>query len=156
VQVTVAGALPTSARASVRASSSHLAYALASALRRGAPALARALLEQAHRVPVAAGQVVQLRLLQRGGQRYRHRVVGQAAGDADGGDGGRVGHLVDVQVEAALVGAADLAGRRRGHVQLLAQAAAAGRRAQHQGRRRHQQQTTSQRELLRSNGIVHP
>ena len=62
----------------------------------GSPSLRRPLLEQAERVAVAVGHVVELRLLERGGEHDRDRVVGHAEPLGDGRDRRRVRRLVDV------------------------------------------------------------
>ena len=73
-------------------------------LLRGAPALARSLLEQADRVAVAAVEVLQLRLLHGGRQRDDDRLVRHGAPDPDRGDGGRVADLCGVERHGARVG----------------------------------------------------
>src|SRR5262245_22861046 len=72
-------------------------------LGRRAPALGRPLLEQPQRVPVAVIEVVELRLLERRGQRDRHRVVGHPQALADGGDRRRVRGLLRAHREGGAV-----------------------------------------------------
>ena len=78
---------------------------------RRSPALGRALLEEPDRVPVAVREVLQLRLLERGGEGDGDRVIGKSHALADGSDRRRVGRLLGAE-RVGLVGQRDVTSRR--------------------------------------------
>src|SRR6266550_2966336 len=80
-------------------------------LARRSPALGRALLEEPDRVAVAVREVLQLRLLERGGESDGYRVIGKSHALADGGDRRRVGRLVGAE-RVGLVVQRDATSRR--------------------------------------------
>src|SRR3984885_5571352 len=80
-----------------------------------APSLRRPLLEDADRVPVAVGQVLQLGLLARGRVGDGQRPAWQALADGYAGDGGRVGRLPEIERYGGVAGAR-LAARDRQHL----------------------------------------
>src|SRR6202035_245867 len=113
-------------------------------LRGASPALRRPLLEDADRVPVAVGQVLQLGLLERGRVSDGQRPAWQALADGYAGDGGRVGRLPEIERYGVVAGAR-LAARDRQHLgkPLVDRVSAVSKpRDQRRDQRKHDQRTS--------------